>query len=194
MPFVAPIVEGHGEVEALPVLLQRIARVTAVQGILRVNPPIRVKLGSFLNDRDFFHRYVALASAKAAQESGNVLILLDCDDACPAVLGPQLLRRAMAVRGDVGMFVALAHREFESWFIAAIQSLRGVRGLSHDLEPPADLERIRNAKGWLGDRMNVAYDPVTHQTEFTRKIDLSQARTSVSFDRIFQYISRLSDG
>jgi hypothetical protein len=191
VPFVAPIVEGHGEVEALPALLHRIARATGLQGVLRVNPPIRVKLGSFLNDDDFFRRYVALASEKAAQESGSVLILLDCDDDCPAELGPDLLRRAKAVRDDVGMFVALAHREFESWFIAAIHSLRGVRGLGQSIEPPADPEHIRDAKSWLGDRMSVAYDPVTHQIEFARKIDLSQARASQSFDRVFQFVSQL---
>lgn len=191
MPFLAPIVEGHGEVEALPALLHRIVRARAFQGVLQVNPPIRVKLGSFLNDRDFFRRYIALASEKAAQEGGSVLILLDCDDECPAKLGPDLLRRAREVRSDVGMFVSLAHREFESWFIAAIKSLRGVRGLPNDLLPPPDPERIRNAKGWLDERMNVAYDPVTHQIEFTRKIDLSQARGSRSFNRFYQYVCSL---
>ena len=92
------------------------------------------------------------------------------------------------------MFVALAHREFESWFIAAIPSLQGVRGLPRDVRTPADPERIRNAKGWLSDRMNVAYDPITHQIEFVRKIDLSQARANPSFDRIYRYVSRFSDG
>jgi hypothetical protein len=92
------------------------------------------------------------------------------------------------------MFVALAHREFESWFIAAIHSLRGVRGLQPDLQAPADPERIRDAKGWLSARMDVAYDPVTHQIEFARKIDLSRACASPSFDRLYRYISRVSDG
>jgi hypothetical protein len=188
VPFIAPIVEGHGEVEALPALLHRIVRASGFQGILHVNPPIRVKSGSFLNDPDFFQRYIALASEKAAQEGGNVLILLDCDDGCPAKLGPVLLRRAREVRSDVGMFVSLAHREFESWFIAAIKSLRGMRGLPNDLLPPPDPETIRNAKGWLGERMNVAYDPVTHQIEFARKIDLSQACASQSFNRFYHYV------
>lgn len=191
MPFLAPIVEGHGEVEALPALLHRIVRAKAFQGILHVNPPIRVKLGSFLHDHYFFRRYVTLASEKAAQEGGSVLILLDCDDECPAKLGPDLLRRAREVRGDVGMFVSLAHREFESWFIAAIKSLRGMRGLPDDLLPPQDPERIRDAKGWLGQRMNVAYDPVTHQIEFTRRIDLYQACDNQSFNRFYQYVCGL---
>ena len=94
MRYVAPIVEGHGEVEALPALLHRIATLAAVEGTLRVNPPIRVKSGSFLHDHDYFSKQIALAAAKAAQGGGAVLILLDCEDDCPATLGPDLLRRA----------------------------------------------------------------------------------------------------
>ena len=123
-----------------------------------------------------------------------MLILLDCDDECPAELGPDLLRRAKEVRSDVGMFVSLAHREFESWFIAAVRSLRGTRGLSNDLLPPADPERTRDAKGWLSNRMNVAYDPVTHQVEFAKKIDLRQACGSQSFNRFYQYVCKLLEG
>jgi hypothetical protein len=41
MQYVAPIVEGHGEVEALPALLHRIAVAISGQGTLRVNAPIR---------------------------------------------------------------------------------------------------------------------------------------------------------
>jgi hypothetical protein len=81
MQYVAPIVEGHGEVEAFPALLHRIAVAITGQGMLRVNAPVRVKSGSFLKDGNYFHKQVALAAAKAAQEErGAVLILLDCED------------------------------------------------------------------------------------------------------------------
>jgi hypothetical protein len=66
MRYVAPIVEGQGEVEALPALLHRMAILSGVEGVLRVNPPIRVKSGSFLHDHDYFRKRVALAAAKAA--------------------------------------------------------------------------------------------------------------------------------
>lgn len=195
MTFLATIVEGHGEVEAFPALLHRIALAIPAQQMLRVNAPIRVKSGSFLNDEDYFFRQVTLAAAKAAQEEGSVLILLDCDDDCPAELGPRLLQKVQGVRNDVEYFIALAHREYESWFLAAARSLRGIRGLPLDLEPPADIDNIRNAKGWLGQRMAQAYDPVTHQLEFSRKIDIEQARTSRSFDRIFRFVqNELTEG
>jgi hypothetical protein len=194
MRYIAPIVEGHGEVEALPALIHRIAKQLGFRGILRVNPPIRVKSGSFLNIPEYFRRQVALAAAKAAQAAGVVLILLDCDDSCPATLGPDLLHRAQAVRPDVDVIVTLAYREYETWFLSAARSLRDLRGLPHDIDPPEDPEAIRDAKGWLSVRMACGYDPVTHQLEFTRKFDLDEARANTSFDHFYQNVRKVLEG
>lgn len=65
MAFIAPIVEGHGEIDALPALLHRIQLAVAPATSLQVNPPIRVKSSSFINNDSEFRRYVRLASAKA---------------------------------------------------------------------------------------------------------------------------------
>jgi hypothetical protein len=194
MRYIASIVEGHGEVEALPALLHRIARLSPFTGVLLVNPPLRVKSGSFFNDHDYFHKQVTLATAKAAEVNGSVLILLDCEDDCPATLGPKLLRRAQAVRANVNILVALAYREYETWFLTAARSMRGLRGLPPDIEPPEAAESIRDAKGWLSARMNVAYDPVIHQLEFTRKFDLEAARANRSFDRLCHRIHSFLEG
>ncbi|MBI4756755.1 MAG: DUF4276 family protein [Betaproteobacteria bacterium] len=184
MVVFVPIVEGQGEVQAVPTLLHRLAQQSDPSTPVRVNAPIRVKSGSFLNDSDYFRRQVSLAAAKAAQSQGHVLILLDCEDDCPAILGPELLRRARAVRADVSVRVFLAYREFETWFIAAADSLRGRAGLPDDLIAPADPERTRDAKGWLSERMPRPYDPIVHQLEFTRAFDLAQAETNASFRRL----------
>lgn len=191
MLYVAPIVEGHGEVEALPALLHRIAIRAGFGGALQVNPPIRVKSGSFLHDKDYFEKYVALACEKAVQDGGSVLILLDCEDGCPGELGPDILQRAQAVRSGVNILVALAYREYETWFILAVRSLRGRGGLPQDLQPPPNPEAIRDAKGWLGQRMAEPYDPVTHQIEFTRAFDLDEARSSASFGRLYQRMAAM---
>jgi hypothetical protein len=191
MSFIAPIVEGHGEVDALPALLHRIRASFPAAPVLQVNPPIRVKSGSFLNKQDEFRRHVALAASKAAARQGSVLILMDCDDDCPATLGPRLLREARLVRDDVLMFVALAHREYETWFLAAAHSLRGAAGLPDDLEPPPDPTGLRDAKGWLGERVPDGYDPIRHQLVFTRRMDLGQARSVRSFDRFYRHVALL---
>lgn len=179
-----PIVEGHGEQEAVPLLIRRIVTEKSSTLCPVVNPPIRIKAGSFLKDTAYFGKYIQMAAAKAAQGGGMVVILLDCEDDCPATLGPQLLARAMTVRPDVPYAVVLAHREYETWFLAAAESLRGCGGLPVDLAPPADPERIRGAKEWLGDRMPHPYDPIIHQAAFTAKFDLGQAMNISSFARL----------
>lgn len=191
MVHVVPIVEGYGEVEAVPVLLRRIAEMTYPGPLLKINHPIRVKIGSFLKDVEYFKKQVTLAAAKAAQSGGFVLILLDCEDDCPAVLGPQILEDAKAVRNDMNYVVVLAYREYESWFLASAPSLRGIYGFPLDLEPPADVEAIRDAKGWLGSRMDRKYDVTTHQLEFTNRFDISEARTNKSFNRCFERITTM---
>ena len=195
MAFIVPIVEGHGEVDALPALLHSIRKALAATETLHVNPPIRVKSGSFLSRRDdYFSRHIHLACAKAIARQGSVLILLDCDDACPASLGPDLLRDASAVGPNIPMFIALAYREYETWFIAAARSLRGECGLPGDLTPPSDPEVFRDAKGWLGRVMPSGYDPIRHQLPLTRRMDLGQARTLRSFDRLYNHVARLLAG
>ena len=93
--FIASIVEGHGEVQALPVLLRRLASVVDPETDLHLNPAIRVKVASFLDEKDggYFEKYIELAARKAkAWPKSCVLILLDCEDFCPAELGPRTNR------------------------------------------------------------------------------------------------------
>jgi len=183
--FIAPIVEGRGEVEAVPKLLQRLFREGRQHGFLVVNPAVRIKPGSFLNDEDYFRRYIELAARKAqGYPRGNVLILLDCEDECAGKLGPQLLARARKVHSQVPFTVVLAHREYEPWFLAAAPSLRSVAGLPADLEAPADPEAIRGAKEWLAARMPNGYDPPNHQPLFTEHFSFAQAAAVPSFARL----------
>ena len=182
--FFIPIVEGHGEQKALPLLIRRIFMEISPQILPEINSPIRVKSGSFLNDPHYFKKYVSYAADKASHAGGQVLIFLDCEDDCPATLGPKLLAKAKTVRSDVPTTVVLAHREYETWFLAAAESLRGCAGLPVDLAPPAEPERIRGAKEWLGKRMPHPYDPIIHQAAFTSTFDLGQAMNVSSFARL----------
>ena len=183
--FISPIVEGQGEVAAVPLLIRRIFAEYGDNITPDINYPIKVKSGSFLHDESYFDRYVTLAAAKAAQSNGEVLILLDCEDDCPAVLGPSLLARAQSVRSDVPYHVVLAHREYETWFLASASSLEG-RGLPQGVVPHPVPEAIRGAKEWLGKAMGQSYDPIKHQASFTAQFDLQKARTVPSFNRLIK--------
>jgi hypothetical protein len=188
--FIAPIVEGHGDVQAIPILLQRMLFDLRSDVLLSVNPALRVKAGSFLRDQSYFARYVELAARKA-KDRGSVLILLDSEDDCPAQLGPELACRAAAVRSDVPIVVALAHREYETWFLAAARSLRGICGLPADLDPPLAPEAIRDAKGWLSARMPAAYNEPNDQPALTSQFSFDEAATVPSFVRLRRKLQNL---
>lgn len=132
-------------------------------------------------------------AARLVRGQAGILILLDSDDDCPAELGPQLLDRALKQRSDVPQAVVLAKREFEAWFIAAAESLRGRMDFPVDLEVPSDPERIRGAKEWLGRRWarTRPYTPSRHQAELTRIFDLDLAKSSRSFEKCYREIARL---
>lgn len=184
--FIVSIVEGHGEVAALPILLRRIHRSSAGAGRgLVVNTPIRIKSGSFLNDSAYRERYVELAAAKARHSclKALVLVMLDCEDGCPAILGPKLHAAVARQCGSVPVLVLLACREFETWFVASAPSLAGTRGFPRDIDVPSSPERWRDAKGWLGKQMNRRYNEPSDQPAFTNAFDFGPARSNHSFAR-----------
>jgi hypothetical protein len=137
-----------------------------------------------LNDDAEFRRYLLLAAAKCG-DNGWILVLLDADDACPAELGEQILRRAHECVPHRRVSVVLANREYEAWFLAAADSLHGKRGFSFDNPQNFDAEHPRNAKGWMGERMTSGYSPITDQPAFSAEMDLRQARqNSRSFRKL----------
>lgn len=194
MRTISCIVEGHGEVSSVPVLIRRIAAEGGSTATLNVPSPIRVPAGK-LRRAGELERYVELAARKAGPD-GGVLVLLDADDDddCPARLGPELLARCMAKRGDIAISVVLAKREFESWFLAAAASVAGKRGLVADLIGPPDAEEVRGAKEWLRRHMSPgsSYAPTQDQPALTALFDIGAARAaSPSFDKCHREVVRL---
>jgi hypothetical protein len=179
MTRVASIVEGDGEVAALPVVLRRLGEWKTPATYVEVLPPIRVYRDRFLNRPDEFSRHLQLAAAKCG-DTGWILILLDADDDCPAVMGAAILARAAGVVPHRRVAVVLATREYEAWFIAAAASLDGCRSFTCRAgDAHAEAEVPRNAKGWMGERMaSGAYRETTDQPAFSARMDLQQA-----FDR-----------
>lgn len=189
MPFVAPIVEGHGEIQAVPVLLRRLHRAVASSGRLEINAPFRVEAAQFLHDATLRDHAIRFVAAKARPKRGLVLILLDADARtsinCPAQLGPALAEQARKAAGEVPVLVVLAEQDYESWFLAASESLRGLHGLAADFDPPANHARLRDAKGRISAAMAGGDDPVRHQLLLTRSMDLdAAARGNASFRRL----------
>ena len=186
----ACIVEGHGETSAVPVLLRRIAAQIDNRIELHIPNPIRIQR-SKLRVPGELEKAVQLSAGKAGA-GGRILILMDADDDCPATLAPILLDRARASRSDLPIAAVLPNREFESWFLAAAESLRERFHSSLDPQAPADVEGIRGAKEWLRERLSGGrYSPTVDQPALAAVFDLQQARGAPSFEKLWREMERL---
>jgi hypothetical protein len=189
---ILPIVEGDGEVKAVPILIRRIITHYAPGAYVPVGRPIPVSRSGLIQT-DLLERTVELAARQTKQEDG-ILILLDADDDCPRDLADALLNRARSVRPDRSIRVVAANREYEAWFLAAARSIRGKRGLADDIEPPADPEAIRDAKGWLARHTprGFTYKPTIDQPALSDLIDLEQAYATRSFRKLVKEVLALA--
>ena len=93
-----PIVEGHGEVRAVPILLRRLAQKYGAY-TTQIFRPYRVPRGRMFAG-SHLENAVELACRKLEQVTGigAVLVLLDADSDCPAEIAPDLLRRVRALQ------------------------------------------------------------------------------------------------
>jgi len=175
MITVASIVEGHGEVSALPILLRRLASEWDAGASINPLQPIRVSRDKFLNKEEEFRRQLLLAAAKSGEE-GWILVVLDADNDCPADRGQEIYRRAQQYIPHRRLSVVLANREYEAWFIAAAPSLQGFRGFFVTADEKIQAETPRNAKGWMREHMQSGtYSEILDQPAFSAQIDLQQA-------------------
>jgi hypothetical protein len=184
------VVEGHGEVESVPALIRRIAQQLDPGLEVLIPHPVRVTKSKLLRPGEL-ERAAGLAALNVGG-NGGLLVVLDSDDDCPAHLGPKLLERVRTARADLPSAVVLAKREFESWFLASAESLRGYRGLPVDLQSPEQPEEIPGAKEWLSSHLpSGAYAPTVDQASLTYALDLTLARCAASFDKCYREITLL---
>ncbi len=191
VPSIVCIVEGEGEDAAIRLLVQRIVAsidpntYVAVSDIFRVSRTKVVRPGQLENSIE--------AAARKLGGTGAILVLLDSDDDCPARLGPELLRRARGQRGDIPISIVLAHREYEAWFLAAAESLRGHRKIDPNFSLPSNPpESYRDAKGQVSRMMrNRHYSPTVDQASLTERFDITMARSANSFDKCYRDIAAL---
>ncbi len=188
---IAAIVEGHGECEAVPILVRRIAQILDPALVPLVHPVLRVPASRLVKQGEI-ERAIELAARKNSGE-GAVLVVLDCEDGCPATEAPHLLKRARIARPDLPISVVLAKREFEAWFLASAESLCGYRSLPANLTSPPFPEQVRGAKEWLADRMapGRGYSESSDQPALTAIFEMEAARHADSFDKCYREVVRL---
>ena len=170
---IQPVVEGHGEVDAIPVLLRRFLAEAGVHQV-SVGKPIRRKRSELVQEASV-RRSVRLALLQP--NCGGILIVFDSDDDCPRELAPQIELWARTEAGAVPCAIVMAHREYEAWFLASLEALRGVRGIVKDAASHPDPEGPRNAKGELRRHMvsGRGYSESVDQAAMTARMDFGEA-------------------
>lgn len=146
------IVEGHGEVAAVPVLVRRLQQVLDPGVGLRILSPTRVPRGKLVKSGELQSEEIERQVRRLARQLAPpraILILIDADEDCPKTLAPRIMGCAKKVWPDLSIGVVLAKCEYEAWFLAAFESLRGKRGLAEDLPLVRDPEAIQGAKEFL---------------------------------------------
>lgn len=185
---IVPIVEGHGENNAVRILLERIWYEFLQGEYLDVLKPIRGKRQKLVETREL-GRAIDLAVLKLREtrtvEPEMILVLLDADSDLPCLLGPDLLEKGRIHRGDVDLSCVIANIEYETWFVAAAASLSEHLELSEgdeDLDPESD----RLGKAWIQQRIRrVKYSETVDQPSMTKAMDLALCRAkSPSFDKL----------
>ncbi len=185
---VAPIVEGHGEDRAVRILLQRIWSELLGQEYIHVLRPIRGSRHKLVRKEDL-ERAIALAASKleGACTHGDpklILVLLDAGTDSTCVLGPKLLSYAAKCRPDIDVACVLADTEYETWFVAASESLRDF--LDFPIATAETPQKLRAGKSWIQRHFRrPKYSETLDQPRMTARMDLDLCRSkSASFDKL----------
>lgn len=188
--MIYPIVEGDGEVQAVPVLLRRLIPELGVY--IEIGQSIKRHRSDLVIEQKFKYTIQEIILPKPELEA--VLILFDADDDCASSYVPQMLEWWRETASQIPCAVIMARREYEAWFLAAIDSLRGVRGISQNAEYQADPEQKRDAKGAVRrfTLRTAPYTPTADQPALSAVFDLSQAyRRASSFRKLVKELCRV---
>jgi hypothetical protein len=111
---------------------------------------------------------------------------MDADEDLPCVLAPRLLAIARTARSDFSISCVVANVEYETWFVAAAESLTEYLDLVPGESIPEQPERDRLGKAWIQKRFRgIKYSETVDQPAMTSRMDLKLCRRrSPSFSKL----------
>ncbi len=193
MPKIVPIVEGEGEVQALPKLLFKILHDLGRFDI-QVSPPKNSKGVTNILRAQGLEYFLKLAAREA--DCAAILVLIDSDGKCPITLAKQLCQRAIAAHINQPIMIVCAHHMYEAWLVASIDSIAGKplgqrEGLPATVRFDGDPDQLNNPKQWIDDRFTNGrgYKESLDQAEMTKLLELELAfAQSRSFQRLYHAV------
>lgn len=188
---VLPIVEGHGETAAVPILIRRIWLELLHGEYVEVLKPIRGKRNLLVKEETLC-KAVELGLSKLSHSSSSdpslllVLVDRDPDPEPPCVLGPRMLKFINVRFAHANAACVIANLEYETWFAAAAESLHKYLRIESDSAPSFDPEGERHGKRWIAERFKgIRYSETQDQPALTAAMDLHLCRArSPSFDKL----------
>lgn len=176
MTFViAPIVEGHGDVDAVRFLLQ------TLRPHYMIASPIRVPRSRLVIE-EHAKKYSRIAEANIADLSGNgcILAIFDSDRECAIGLSSNFKKHiSTSSRSPCECVVPVS--EYEAWLVAGNNE--------HNFD--GDAEELRDPKGILRDWYG-KYRETVDQARMTARIDFDKLRkNSRSFRALDTALSRI---
>lgn len=171
MITIQPVVEGHGEISALPTLIRRLAYAGSYYEF-KLLEPIRRKY-SELTSESTLKKSIELA---LQFNPDVILVVFDSDDFCPKSDAIRFKKWATASARKKRCEITMANREYEAWFLASIESLRGKCNVKPDATYEKDPEARRSAKEALEELMEPPhYSETQHQVKMTAQFDMGMA-------------------
>ncbi|WP_140847812.1 DUF4276 family protein [Paracoccus sp. FO-3] len=196
MSLIFPIVEGHGEVDAVPLLVRRVLHEELLIFDCSIITPYRLprsKIGKFDDD---LLKAVQFGGLKIAGGAGGVMIVADADDDCPAEMHGRFIEFCNQNGFNFPVSFVLANREYEAWFIACGENMRAHEWVRNDAPSHDQAETIRGAKGFFDREILIegrTYSETVDQSKFTAQIDLSVVRGRCrSFRKLLAEVERLA--
>lgn len=188
------IVEGDGEVEALPVLCNRIAReLLSVRHWYVDEQPIRLPRSRIVDQSAEsprrsanMHEMKRVLGLAATRRPDAILVCCDADDDCPAAWSQSMPTEARVRQIKLPVASVMACREFESWLLwgVGVKERRRVRAQHPDRTPRDAKKALRELFG--------SYKPTLDQKRLTRQIHLPSAWAgSDSFAKLVRSIGGL---
>jgi Domain of unknown function (DUF4276) len=173
------IVEGDGDVFALPILVRRILNANTLDHIQLTQPQISGDIRKVFKRLDDFMRY-------GVKNACPILWVLDCDDKIDGVVGCPVrhvanLRAAMVqqeIHQPQPVEFAFFTKEFESLFLTEKAALRDYYRLPNTLEIDAGAALRRDAKGEISKLLGKdrGYKETIDQAKIAARLDLSICR------------------
>lgn len=206
MPKLVPIVEGDGEVEALPLLLRHLFSEVYQTYDFEIAKPKNAHGCGSLTTSNGIERFVEYALIEP--DCDAVLVLIDNDaairlkeeetleDDCAPAFAQYLAQRIHAIHPSKPVAVVVVRWEYEAWFLASLETVGQAVGLPAGVVYDGDVESVRSAKGWINQRVppGQKYLETRDQVTMSALLDFDLvANRSRSFRRLKHALGEVVD-